>query len=126
MDKKEYYGIDIVKFAMAIQVVAIHTLPLVNCNNETILNVYSEFRGLAVPFFFLSCGFLLSKRMSQQMDSPENVKLLRDQIRKYIYIYILVNYLLSPGVGKLCPVWDERVALHGSVYQRFLLRRGAL
>ena len=47
--EKQYNGIDVCKLVMAILVVAIHTNPMVACENGTILSVYNS-----LHFYYLS------------------------------------------------------------------------
>ena len=60
----EYNAIDFVKFIMALVVVAIHTEPF-HGSSENIQVLFDTFSGLAVPFFFISSGFLLGKRVQE-------------------------------------------------------------
>lgn len=53
---------------MAFCVIAIHTQPLVNCNNDSILSIYDSVVRLAVPFFFITSGFLLEKKCDGSND----------------------------------------------------------
>ena len=52
-------SIDLVKLLMAVCVVAIHTEPLINCNNSFVQSICDSIVRCAVPFFFLASGFLL-------------------------------------------------------------------
>lgn len=58
---KTYSNIDLLKFIAAIFVVAIHTDPLVNCKEEIFYYPLNMIFLTAVPFFFLSTGFLIGK-----------------------------------------------------------------
>ena len=60
---KSFSCIDIMKFIMAIFVVAIHTNPFVNFQNQYISRFFNNLFQVAVPFFFLATGFLLQKKM---------------------------------------------------------------
>ena len=55
---KTYSNIDLFKFIAAIFVVAIHTDPLANCKGEFFYYPLNMLFSTAVPFFFLSTGFL--------------------------------------------------------------------
>ena len=55
---KEYKGLDIMKFVMAIVVVAIHTRPEMSCDSVFVRQIFETIYSLAVPFFFMASGFL--------------------------------------------------------------------
>lgn len=61
MDTKSYKGIDLFKFLAAVVVIAIHTSPFKNCNNEVIVRCFVPLQSCAVPLFFYSQGFYLVK-----------------------------------------------------------------
>lgn len=51
-DKKNYYGIDLFKFIMAVCVVAIHTQPLYGVDSISMQQSFNMITSLAVPYFF--------------------------------------------------------------------------
>ena len=55
------------KYIMAFCVIAIHTLPLKNVQNEVVTSLFDTFVSLAVPFFFLSSGYLVEKNAKKGM-----------------------------------------------------------
>ena len=61
LSSKQYNSIDLMKLIMALVVVAIHTEPLVRCENIVVLNLYKAISDVAVPFFFIASGFLVFK-----------------------------------------------------------------
>lgn len=91
-----YNGIDLFKFIMAIFVVAIHTQPLINCTNRILLKIYSSIVSCAVPYFFLSSGFLLAKKMSDGFDKESDLKCITLFIRKNVKLYVLWTLLYMP------------------------------
>lgn len=56
---------------MAFCVIAIHTDPLVSCNNTVVLAIYDAVVRMAVPFFFVASGFLLGKKCDGQNDTTK-------------------------------------------------------
>ena len=74
---KKYNSIDLTKFIMSIFVVAIHIHPFENCDNQIILSIYNSLVALAVPFFFISSGFLVAAKCDAKLDNCDNI---------YIYI----------------------------------------
>lgn len=94
---RNYNSIDMVKLIMAIFVIAIHTLDGPHLtNNEMIQKCYSSIVGCAVPFFFLSSGFLLGKRMSYPYPCIDNSLLIKSQINKLIKLYLKLSLVYLP------------------------------
>lgn len=89
-----YPAIDAVKFLMAVFVVAIHTDPLIHCDNRVIQTVYSCLLHSAVPFFFLSTGFLLAKKAEPAIDGLRSV--IHRHLRKAIRLYTLWHIIYLP------------------------------
>lgn len=93
---KTYPSFDLVKWLMAICVIAIHTHPLERINNSIILSIYNFIVDLAVPFFFIVSGFLLFSKMEERYNSLIN----RAKIRKYLFrmlkLYIVWNIIYFP------------------------------
>ena len=63
---EQNYAIDVVKYIMAFCVIAIHTLPLKNVQNEVVTSLFDTFVSLAVSFFFLSSGYLVEKNAKKE------------------------------------------------------------
>ena len=72
--KKKFNSIDLFKFIMSLCVVAIHINPLANCRNQTILALYSTITKLAVPFFFLSSGFLMTYNLNYPYKDQKSIE----------------------------------------------------
>lgn len=58
-----YAGIDLFKYMSSILVMIIHTTPLVAINSELNYAIVDGLCRLAVPFFFISSGFFLQKKV---------------------------------------------------------------
>ena len=71
---------------MAFVVVAAHTHPLEYCTVATIKLVYNNFVALAVPFFFLSSGYLLSLKMKYPFVDTDIYK-IKKQLVKIVKMY---------------------------------------
>ena len=63
IEKKNYYGIDLLKFIMAVCVVAIHTQPLYSVQSIVVQRLFDTITSLAEPYFFSVSGFLLFSKM---------------------------------------------------------------
>ena len=77
---------------MAFCVIAIHTEPLVNCSNNIIFSTYDSIVRLAVPFFFISSGFLLEKKC----DGSNDICVIDKQIRKILKMYLVWTLVYTP------------------------------
>lgn len=90
MEKEYYGGIDVIKFFCALAVVVIHTEPFADiCGILNSVTVNSVCR-VAVPFFFMSSGFLL-------FGNPEARSPLSPPVKKYVK-RILFMYLMWSAV----------------------------
>lgn len=87
-----YNSIDLAKFFMAFCVIAIHTQPLVNCNNDFILSIYDSIVRLAVPFFFITSGFLLEKKC----DGSNDTAVIGKQMNKILRMYLIWTLIYTP------------------------------
>ncbi len=93
---KRYNSIDLVKFLMAFAVVAIHTNPMVNCSNESLVEVYDIVVNLAVPFFFLASGYLLSSKMCYPFNDDRSVKRVRNSAKRIAKMYLCWMLVYTP------------------------------
>ena len=59
--KSEFQMIDVFKFIMSFVVVAFHTNPLADSQNELWMRLFIMVADLAVPFFYISSGFFLKE-----------------------------------------------------------------
>lgn len=74
---KYFSSIDLVKVEMALLVV-VHTRPELCIQNDSVQLVLSQIYGLAVPFFFVTSGFILGNKVSAT----------NEQIKKSTYPYL--------------------------------------
>ena len=97
-----YNTIDFVKFIMALVVVAIHTEPF-HESSENIQAIFDTFSGLAVPFFFISSGFLLGKRVQDNSDLLP----IKKQLVKILKMYIKWSMIYLPLA--IYDYWSQNV-----------------
>lgn len=92
--RKQFNGIDLFKFIASIIVVAIHTSSLQNCSNGLIKNIWEIISIMAVPFFFLSTGYLsfYSEKDKGVIDKTK----IKYFLKKYIKIYIIWTIVYLP------------------------------
>ena len=88
------YAIDVMKYIMAFCVIAIHTTPLKDINNETISRLYEVAVSIAVPFFFLSSGYLIGRRIQNKKEFDD--VLVERQQKKIIRYYVIWTIVYLP------------------------------
>lgn len=71
--KVKYNGLDVLKFCMAICVVAIHTKPFIT--NDTLHSWVNPLLQTAVPVFFIISSFLLFKKLNKLDRKEQNIAL---------------------------------------------------
>lgn len=96
MERRKYNSLDICKILMAICVVAIHTHPLEHCATIIVNNIYDSFVRMAVPFFFLSSGFLLAQKFEASYTSQKNIAIVRKYLLKIIKMYVVWTVVYLP------------------------------
>ena len=145
-------AIDVVKFLMAICVVAIHTQPLQSVNGIG-KNLYETTVALSVPFFFMSTGYLVFGKLILPYDCEYNKKKAKKQILKMLRAYFIWSILYLPlafygffsvdkyGIFKSgilyirnilfqgqnyfsYPLWYLLAAIYASIVFYFLIRNG--
>lgn len=88
----KYNSIDFAKFLLAFFVVAIHTEPLITCKNYFVLSIYDSVVRLAVPFFFIVCGYFIGKKF----DGRNDTMIIYKQIKKILKMYLFWTIIYSP------------------------------
>lgn len=94
MNTKNYNSIDVAKLFMAVCVVAIHTDPLYGCANGFLLNLFNQVISWAVPFFFISTGFLIGKHVDLTNDHA--AKQIKTSALKMLKLYLLWSVIYLP------------------------------
>ena len=88
------YAIDVMKYIMAFCVIAIHTTPLKDIDNDTISRMYEAAVSIAVPFFFLSSGYLIGRKIQNTKEFDDI--LVERQQRKIIKYYVIWTIVYLP------------------------------
>lgn len=96
ISRKNYNGIDLLKLAMAIIVVAIHTHPFENIKSHAFIEVYESVTDLAVPFFFLAAGFLLARKLSYPYNSQKDIVVITQYLKKTFRLYAIWTAVYFP------------------------------
>ena len=93
---RSYNSFDLAKFIFSFAVVAIHTRPLIACDNTYILAVYNGLVFLAVPFFFVTSGYLLASKFTQPLYTPQNTQHIYKQLKKISNMYLFWMLAYTP------------------------------
>lgn len=95
LEKKNYYGIDLLKFIMAVCVVAIHTQPLYSIQSIVVQRLFDTITSLAVPYFFSVSGFLLFSKIDANILSRKVWRCVRSIYQEY-------SHYMSFGILFIC------------------------
>jgi len=88
MDKKrEYKGIDLMKFIAAILVISLHTNAFYEFNLIFGNIAKQGFSRLAVPFFFICSGYFLASSLENK-DKESSRKVLRKTMLRLLWLYV--------------------------------------
>ena len=93
---KKYNSIDLVKFIMAILVVAIHTIPMYNHENFWVARSFRAVVSCAVPFFFMVSGFFLGNKMKFPYHEKLDLDILLKYLKKIILLYSVWSLIYIP------------------------------
>lgn len=96
IDSKNFNSMDMGKFFMAIVVIAIHVHPFEGYQPSIWLDLYKLLCSCAVPFFFLSTGYLLGLRILDIKDIDGKLHVLKKSIFKTIKIYLIWTAIYFP------------------------------
>lgn len=95
-ERANYNSIDAFKFFLAICVVAIHIKPLYNLQNRTVRSLYEAVVTIAVPFFFISSGFLLADKFIEPTYSDENIDITKRYLFRIVKLYLIWTVIYLP------------------------------
>ena len=99
-EKKQYNNIDLFKIIFAVVVVMIHTTPFMDISETANWYFSNTVANLAVPFFFVTSGFLLFDKLAECQEDNRN-----ESVKKYL-LHIIRMYLIW------CIIWIPWKALH--------------
>lgn len=92
---KYFSSIDLVKVVMAVLVVAVHTRPELCIQNDSVQLVLSRIYGLAVPFFFVTSGFLLWNKVAVSTNE-EKIARVTVWLKRILLLYVLWTLIYLP------------------------------
>lgn len=93
IEKKNYYGIDLLKFIMAVCVVAIHTQPLYSVQSIVVQRLFDTITSLAVPYFFSVSGFLLFSKIDADISCRKNMEVCKRYLSRVLSLYVIWNII---------------------------------
>ncbi len=98
IQRKQYHAIDFFKFICAILVVSIHVAPFGQQQSKNLffyLNfiIQGYFGMIAVPFFFVTSGFLLFKKMDKE---NLNISIVKRYLFKLLRLYLIWSLIYFP------------------------------
>ena len=92
---KEYKGIDIMKFVMAIVVVAVHTRPEMSFRSSVLKQIFDGMYYIAVPYFFMASGFLLFRKISLPL-TKEGEQRIQSYLARMCRLYLVWTVIYLP------------------------------
>ncbi len=95
-DSKRYNIVDVLKFVMAILVIAIHTDPLIGVEDSVVTLFGKNILNLAVPFFFLESGFFLGKKLQEESDELSKIKIIKQCRNRLFKLYCIWTAVYLP------------------------------
>lgn len=93
MEKRYYCSIDIAKLICSLLIVCIHTSPLISFDTRIDSFLVNCVSRVAVPFFFISSGFLLFSKMGEGALDTAAVK---GYIKRMLKLYIIWSAVYFP------------------------------
>lgn len=92
---KEYRVLDVMKFVMAVVVVAIHTRPELSFSSLIVRNFFEAVYSIAVPFFFMASGFLLFRKISLPLTDEGKLR-IKSYLKRMCKLYVLWTIVYFP------------------------------
>ena len=92
---EEYRVLDVMKFVMAIVVVAIHTRPELSFSSLIVRNFFEAVYSIAVPFFFMASGFLLFRKISLPLTDEGELR-IKSYLKRMCKLYVLWTIVYLP------------------------------
>lgn len=96
LNKRNYNAVDLMKFIMAIVVVAIHTHPFEAINNAAFNEFLNSVTDMAVPFFFLASGYMLALKLTNPFSSEKDLSVIKKYTIRMAKLYLLWTAVYFP------------------------------
>ncbi len=95
--RKQYSSLDLAKFICAILIIILHTAPLSSYSRLLTMGLRSIITVVAVPFFFITSGFLLFQKLNT-LDAAEQKAYFIRYEKRLILMYLLWSVVYFPFV----------------------------
>ena len=89
MQRNEYKSLDLFKLIFAVLVVIIHTKPLLDISDKANWFFSNSFLNLAVPFFFITSGFLLFEKLKSISDDADKKTAVKKYVGHLLKLYLI-------------------------------------
>lgn len=96
MQRNEYKSLDLFKLIFAVLVVIIHTKPLLDISDKANWFFSNSFLNLAVPFFFITSGFLLFEKLKSISDNAEKNTAVKKYVAHLLKLYLIWSIIWLP------------------------------
>ena len=93
--QEEYKMLDVMKFVMAIIVVAVHTRPELSFKSTFIRELFEALYSIAVPFFFMASGFLLFRKIELPLNKEGEVR-IKSYLKRMCKLYLVWTIIYLP------------------------------
>lgn len=96
LERKDFKGVDLTKFVLAILVVAGHTHPFKEITNPIFVHLWERLLLLVVPYFFIAAGFFLFPKVYSSPDKTSRLQALWLYLKRIISLYIYWTIIFLP------------------------------
>ncbi|SOD20058.1 acyltransferase family protein [Pedobacter xixiisoli] len=94
--RKEFKGIDVTKFVLALFVVAGHTHPFKDVDNLIFMQLWETSLLLVVPYFFMAAGFFLFSKVYRTDDKKYQLDTIRPYLFRIFKLYLYWTIIFLP------------------------------
>jgi len=94
--RREFKGIDVTKFILALLVVAGHTHPFKGITSPLFLEIWNDILFLVVPYFFMAAGFFLFSKVYKKQDKSYQLEVIWPYLKKLIKLYVYWTIIFLP------------------------------
>ncbi|RZK76713.1 MAG: hypothetical protein EOO92_14170 [Pedobacter sp.] len=94
--RKEFKGIDVTKFVLALFVVAGHTHPFKGVDNLIFMQIWEASLLLVVPYFFMAAGFFLFSKVYKKDEKTYQLDTLRPYLFRIFKLYVYWTIIFLP------------------------------
>lgn len=94
--RKEFKGIDVTKFILALLVVAGHTHPFKDIHHPTFLYIWRNLLLLVVPYFFMAAGFFLFQKVAEKPNKAQKLAVIWPYIKRIGKMYLYWTIIFIP------------------------------